>query len=463
MSHSADCIICGMDRAALVRLRDWLGRPDVAAVDPERVSALAEALTAPDPPATAGRWGAVIGYAPGPGRRRLLQFDRHGHLVAALRWAPSGALEWAKCLTAAGQWIGIEPQAATHPVWGRSDRVWLLESGAPWAPGRALTVFQSLDYERPDFIPPLYEPRQLPPGAGTAILNLLAGLMKDRGLTGVRYRGPYPTEQLFTALLESFRYDPAATAPLEQFMASDLAWTPAPHERLFSPAGPYVQLRDGIEKVAFRGRAYYRQRWQGVVRAEPRVVRTEGARVFCSLWALGEPIEDHLILDPTGEILALLPPAVPEGTAVPLSPGWRSAMGEFIAHGSTPLLRPSILGVVERLRLEWGPVTGDLLEAAGDRLVVSLRLPRLFRQRLHAQPDRTEQVRAALDFAVEVARLLGPAVRRKAQAALAALPEAGQRAALELAEATFDAAGSGLQSSLDRLIRSLLAGRELPD
>jgi hypothetical protein len=53
-------------------------------------------------------------------------------------------------------------------------------------------------------------------------------------------------------------------------------------------------------------------------------------------------------------------------------------------------------------------------------------------------------------------------VRRKAQAALAALPEAGQRAALELAEATFDAAGSGLQSSLDCLIRALLAGKDLP-
>lgn len=409
--------------------------------------------------------GTVAIHQPGPAGRPLLlsEADRHGTPLTAAEWDDAGRLRHARVRLPDGSWIGIEPRAAESPAWGPSDRLWLLEPGEPFQPVEPLTLFQSVDYAAIGFIPPLAEPERLPHGGGTAVLNLLASLLVEQGASRVYYRGPYPTEQLFTALLESFRYDPTATSPLAEFMASDLAWTPAPHERLFSPAGAYVQLRDGIEKVVFRGRAYYRQRWQDVVRAEPRVVRTEGARVLCSLWALGEPIEDHLILDSTGEILAVLPAAPPEGAGIPFSPGWRSAMGEFIAHGSTPLLRPSILGVVERLRLEWGPVTGDLLEAAGDRLVVSLRLPRLFRQRLHARADRREQVRAALDFAAEVAGLLGPAVRRKAQAALAALPEAGQRAALELAEATFDAAGSGLQSSLDRLIRALLAGRDLPD
>jgi hypothetical protein len=408
--------------------------------------------------------GTVVIHRPGPAGRPLLvwEADRHGTPLTVAEWDDTGRLRHARVRVPDGSWIGIEPAAGESPAWGRSDRLWHLPPGEPFQPVEPITLFQSVDYAAVGFIPPLAEPERLPPGGGTAVLNFLATLLVEQGTSRVHYRGPYPTEQLFTALLESFRYDPAAASPLERFMASDLAWTPAPHERLFSPAGAYVQLRDGIEKVVFRGRAYYRQRWQDVVRAEPRVVRTEGARVLCSLWALGEAIEDHLSLDPTGEILAVLPPAVAEGTAVPFSPGWRGAMGECIAHGGTPLLRPSILGVVERLRLEWGPVTGDLLEAAGDRVVVSLRLPRLFGQKLHAQPDRREQVRAALDFVAEVARLLGPAVRRKAQAALAALPEAGQRAALELAEATFDAAGSGLQSSLDCLIRALLAGKDLP-
>jgi len=418
-----------------------------------------------DPLRTVKPHGTVVIHRPGPSGRPLLvsEADRHGTPLTVAEWDDAGRLRHARARLPDGSWIGIEPGAVESPAWGRSDRLWLLEPVEPFQPVEPITHFQSVDYGAVGFIPPLAEPERLPPGAGTAVLNFLATLLVDQGTPRVGYRGPYATEQLFTALLESFRYDPAATSPLDRFMASDLAWTPAPHERLFAPAGAYVQLRDGIEKVVFQGRPYYRQRWQDVVRAEPRVVRTEGPRVFCSLCALGEAVEDHLILDPAGEILAVLPPAPAEGTAVPFSPGWRHAMGELIAHGSTPLLRPSILGVVERLRLEWGPVTGDLVEAAGDRLAVSLRLPRLFRQRLPAQPDKGEQVRTALGFATEVARLLGPAVRRKAQAALAALPEAGQRAALELAEATFDAAASGLQSSLDRLIRALLAGKDLPD
>ena len=81
-----------MDRAVLPRLRDWLERPEVAAVDPVRLATLAAALDEADPPVTVGRWGSVICYDPGPGRRRLLEFDRRGHLVAALRWTPAGAL-----------------------------------------------------------------------------------------------------------------------------------------------------------------------------------------------------------------------------------------------------------------------------------------------------------------------------------------------------------------------------------
>jgi hypothetical protein len=138
-------------------------------------------------------------------------------------------------------------------------------------------------------------------------------------------------------------------------------------------------------------------------------------------------------------------------------------VGELIAHGSTPLLRPAILGVVERLDLQWGPVTGDLVEAAGERLVVSLRLPSVFRRRLEGEEDGERRVRAALGLAAEVARLLGPAVRRKAQAAMAALAESCQGAALELAEATFDAAPSTLKSCLDQLVRALLAGKDLPE
>src|SRR5215831_16980366 len=107
----------GMDRGLLPRLSSWLERPEILALDPARIGALARALSGADPPVTAGRWGTLIGYDEGPGRRRLVQFDRRGNLIAAFRWRGDGALSWARCRTALGSWVGIEPRAATHPGW----------------------------------------------------------------------------------------------------------------------------------------------------------------------------------------------------------------------------------------------------------------------------------------------------------------------------------------------------------
>lgn len=418
-----------------------------------------------DSEATVSPYGTVVTRRPGPAGRpplRVFEVDRHGTPLTVAEWDDAGRLRRAKVRIPDGGWIGIEPGAAESPAWGRSDLLSRLEPDHPFRVVEPLTVFQSVDYGAVGFIPPLAEPERLPPGGGTAVLNFLASLLVDQKTPRVHYQGPYPTEQLFAALLESFRYDPAVASPLAQFMAADLSWIPAPHERLFGPAGLYVQLRDGVEKVVFGGRAYYRRRWQGVVRDEPRVVREDGERILCSLWVMDGPLEDHLILDRRGEVLAAPPVPAVEGRRTPLSPRWRSALGELVAHSGAPLLRPSLLGVVERLGLEWGPVAGDLVEAAGERLAVSLSLPRLFRRRLEGEPKPEERVRMALEFVREVAKLLGPAVRRKAQAALVALPEAGQQAALELAAATSGEAASALEASLAPLIQALLSGSDLP-
>ncbi len=409
--------------------------------------------------------GTVVTRIPGPARRPPLlasEADRHGTALMSAEWDDAGRLRRARVRIPDGGWIGIEPGGADSPMWGRSDRLWRLAPDPPFHPVEPITYFQSVDYGAVGFIPPLAEPARLPPGAGTAVLNFLASLLVDQGTARVYYRGPYATEQLFTSLLESFRYDPTVASPLAEFMRGDLAWTPAPHERLFLPGRVYVQLRDGIEKVVFRERAYYRHRWQGVIRDEPHVVREDSDRIICSLWVMGEAIEDHLILDRQGEVLAVPPLPPPEGRHAPLSPRWRRAVGELIAHGSAPPLRPSILGVVERLDLLWGPLAGDLLEATGERLVMSLSLPHVFRVKLEAQKDEGKRVRVALSCAGEVAKLLAPAVRARAQATLASLPESEQRAALELAAVTSETAAPTLQSSLAELVRGLLSGADLP-
>lgn len=454
-----------MDRAALVRLRGWLARADVAAVDPERVARLRDALDDADPPATLGRGGTLIGYAAGPARRRLVQLDRYGHLIAAWRWRPDGALAWAKCVLPDGRWLGIEPAAAGHTAGGRAtghavDRVWRLEPDAAWEPREALTVFESLDYARPDFIPALAEPRRLPAGGGTALLNVIAELMKDHGVGTVRYRGPYPTEQLFTALLECFRYDAAEALPLERFLAdASLDWHPAPFETHHVTPGVVVQLRHEIEKVFLDGVPFYRAEWQEIRRREPRRVRTDGDRVVCSLWALGGPVEDRLVLDRLGEVLEAPPPAPPStidaGAPAPLAPVWRAALGELIARESAPALAAEIARVTAELTLEWGPVPGDLLRVHGQEVRLSRRLREAGAAALAGAASPPERAEQALRFVLEVARLLGPEVRLRAQARLEALPESEQRRILEGAPAELPEA---LGESVGRLLALVIRG-----
>ncbi|HUM15011.1 MAG TPA: hypothetical protein VL086_04925 [Candidatus Nitrosotalea sp.] len=445
-----------MNRATLPRLAAWLARGDVVALDPDAVAALRAALDEPDPPVTAGRGGSLVGYTPGPTRRRLVQFDRLGHLVAACRWRADGALAWAKCLLPDGRWLGIEPGAATHPAWGVSDRVWLMEPDAPWQPREPLTLFQALDYNRPDFVPPLFEPRRIPPGGGTALLNLIAGLMKDHGVATVRYRGPYPTEQLFTALLECFRYDASEALPLERFLADGaLDWHPAPFETHHVTPGVVVQLRHEVEKVTVDGVAFYRAQWQDIRRREPRVVRSDGDRVVCSLWALGGPLEDRLVLDRTGEVLDAPAPRPDPVPPSPLPSAWSGALGELIARESAPALAAAIAEVTADLALEWGPVAGDLLRRQGQRIRLSRRLREAGVAALSGSASPQERAEQALRFVLEVARLLGPEVRARAQARLESLGEEEQRRILESAPAELPDA---LGASVGRLIALVLRG-----
>jgi len=449
-----------MDPSALHRLREWLERPEIASLDPRRIEALALSLAEPDPPVRVERWGTVVGYETGPPRRRLLQFDRHGHLIAACRWSRDGALDWARCRAADGRWIGVEPggiehQAGEHPAWGRSDRVWLLDGEEPWRPVEPLTVFRALDWAALDHIPPLAEPRRLPPGAGSAVLNLVASLMKDQGVARVRYRGPFPSEQLFTTLLECFRYDPGQALPLERFLADGgLDWLPAPYESHRVAAWATVQLRQAIDKVVADGVTFYRPEWQGIARREARVVRDDGERVVCSLWALGGPLEDRLVLDRSGEILEAPAARAREMPPAPLPPVWNSALGDLIARESAPALGPAIMEVLRRMPLEWGAVPGDLVRAWDKRIRLSSRLREAGAASLRSAAPGRERAEQALRFVLEVARLLGPEVRGRAQALLESLPSLEQARRLDAAAEESEA----LDESVGRLIALLARG-----
>lgn len=442
-----------MDSLVAQRLARCFARPDILAIDRLRLEGLARAA-AGDVPIALKRHGALVVYAPGPGRRRLIEVDRRDGLVAAYRWRADGALEWARCRRSDGRWVGIEPGTGEHRAWGRSDSLWLLEGTAPWDPVERLTLSEALDYARLDRIPPAAEPRRLGAGTGTAVLNLLAGLMEDQGQTRVRYVGPYPTEQLFTSLLESFRYDPDVPDPLGTFLAGEpLDWAPAPHERHEIATGVWMQARERIEKVTVRGTSFLRVQWQGVVRREPRVLRDEGDQVICSLWALGRPVEDCLVLDASGEVLASPAPAPDTRGPAPLPPLWRPALASLIARESAPVLAGAIDSALAGLTLQWGTVRGDLVAVEGDTVTVSRRLRDVAAAWLVEGEGSLRPERAAR-FVRELALLVAPEVRARAQESLEQLDEEAQRRLWE----TTPAEPPPLDESVGRLIALVARG-----
>lgn len=126
------------------------------------------------------------------------------------------------------------------------------------------TAMTALDWARPAEIPAIAAPGRLPLGAGAAILNTIALLARDAGVTALRYAGPYPTAALWRSLARSFRCDADEAAftagALDRAVrvARDpipIDFAPAPHERIAIPGG-FVELRDRLERAVIDGVGY---------------------------------------------------------------------------------------------------------------------------------------------------------------------------------------------------------------
>lgn len=344
---------------------------------------------------------------------------------ATLRWNDDGTLGHAWIKVADDSWVMIEPRAAWQPPWGWCDRLWHAVDPAAGAQA-PLTLFESLRYEAIDRIPVLLEPARLPPGAGAAVLNLVATLAADAGRSHLEYRGPYPTEQLFLTLLESFRYRTAEADPLAAFMAGGLHWIPAPHERAGPAPGVTVHRRERVEKVIWRERAYYRPDWQGVVRHAPRRVRDADGALVCSLWALGEPIEDHLRLDREGASVEFIAPAPLAGPPRPLPDEIRQGVASVAAALGAAALARIVRETALRCELVWSSLDGDLVSVEKNRLNVSHVFREALRRRLHRASTRAERLALGLTALTEISHLVADPLRARAQSHLATLPEETQ-------------------------------------
>jgi hypothetical protein len=386
-----------------------------------------------------------------PQGRRLRELDRYGVVVATLEWAAGGRLAAAGVRLPDGAWLVIQPGAAQDSRWGPSDLLCL--------DGRPLTHCMAIDWAAVDAIPALAEPARLPPGGGTAVLNLLATLAADQRRGPLEYRGPYPTEQLFLALLESFRWTATAEPPapgdaeplpdpLALFVGGGLSWWPAPHARAFGPDGVYVQSRERIEKLTWRGRSYYRLDWQGVERHSAHRVHETDGRVIAGLWALGGPLEEHLVLAPSGTVLTAGLPAPADEPVRRVTRAVAAGLAAIVVARSAPPLAESLRAIAAGLELEWAPLTGDLAILAGDRIRLSTRLGRELAARTRAAPSRAEQLRLGLVALSELAHALGDGLRARAQARLAEASPATQAEALDTARAPAGAAAAAREIGL---------------
>lgn len=396
----------------------------------------------------------VFREAPRAGRpRRVREVDANGADLTILRWTEDGALGHAWIKIADDSWVMIEPRAAYDPTWGLCDRLWhaVHPTAAAHTP---LTTFEALTYQAIDRIPVLMEPARLPPGAGAAVLNLVAALAADQDRAGLAYRGPYPTEQLFLTLLESYRHR-TDDDPLAAFMAGRLQWSPAPYERVCPAPGVTVHLRGRVDKVIWRERLYYRPDWQGVHRHAPRRVRDVDGAVVCSLWALGEAIEDHLRLAADVTRVEIVAPPRATLPPRPLPVAVLAGIASAAAALSAPPLAPFIRRVATTYDLGWASLDGDLVAVERSHLRISHRLRESLTRRLRATTTRAQRLALSLAAITELAHLFGDPWRARAQSHLATLPARIQAEILS-DEAPADA-HTGDAERITQAVESLLA------
>jgi hypothetical protein len=307
------------------------------------------------------------------------------------------------------------------------------------------------------------------------VLNVLALLAQDQGKTLLRYRGPYPSERLFATLCESFRYSGEPGVTRERFtrdaeeaamqltmLETSVDWQPYPHERFFPAAHTCVQLRDGVEKIYDRGRVYYRPDLAANAYALRVTQAPDGqVRYTASLVILGESLEDHLVLDAQGEIVERPSPVRNWSIrgAAQLSDEWKAVLARLIATESTPLLRSALWPVMDELSLAWGEIKGELWVEAGNELLLHGRMIAAYREALARVRSAGEGLLLAARFTSEIARLIGPLVRARAQERMAGLSPEDQQVSLLFSSSE----PPGLpDNELRAFLTRLALGEELP-
>ncbi|MGH9425631.1 MAG: hypothetical protein ACRD2L_04900, partial [Terriglobia bacterium] len=142
-----------------------------------------------------------------------------------------------------------------------------------------------------------------------------------------------------------------------------------------------------------------------------------------------------------------------------LSNEWKAALVRLIAAESTPLLQSALWPVMDELTLEWSPLHGVLWADTESEIALHGKIVAAYRDALSRVRSAGEGLLLAARLVSELARLIGPLVRTRAQERLAALSLEDQRVALLFSTP----ASQGLSDDeLRKFLTRLALGEELP-
>ena len=243
--------------------------------------------------------------------------------------------------------------------------------------GDVLARFAAIDWDAPEFLPPMDTPGALPPGAGTAILNEIA-LRTPADV--LRYRGPYPTGALFDALSECFTVtgDPSAaferfTADVEQTAVTGemrevtVDWQPSPFQRVWHGRRVCVQLRNGVEKVYVDGTPFAR------ATSGARRVRCERSDSVAVVEIAGHHWAEIARFDADGALIGGpydAPPVDDPLVGRELPPLLRRAVADVIIPSAPEILRSVLRAVFDETAMVFGDPGWDEAALIDDAIAV---------------------------------------------------------------------------------------------
>jgi hypothetical protein len=167
----------------------------------------------------------------------------------------------------------VRTERTAHPLLGEAQII--EHAGAP------ITAMSAIEWACPTEIPTIAEPRKLPRGAGSLLMNEIAIRAQRAGVQTLRYAGPYPTYNLFQSLLRSFRTEGSDTEFAADVLQRALQlshteipidFTPAPFERHPTTYG-FADTRDGsLDRVSIDGVLYDEDGSPGsIARLDPEI------------------------------------------------------------------------------------------------------------------------------------------------------------------------------------------------